>query len=306
MDQADGLRTLMKEGPGRSTPGESSIVPDRCPKVISVASGKGGVGKTNVVANIGFALAQFGRRVMIMDADLGLANVDVLLGLTPQYTIQHFFDRSRSFSEILVKGPGGMSILPASSGVCELVDLKEHQKLFLMNEMDLMANEIDFLLIDTGAGISSNVLYFNLAAQESIVIVTPEPTSITDAYALIKVLSNRFKKDRFLILVNRAENEEEAREVFRKISRVADHFLDHVSTDYLGFVPEDDKLPLAVKRQRAVLDLYPGAVSSRSFKALARRLMEKPVGSGGDGQIRFFWQQLLRSHHPWEEKGDIG
>ncbi len=305
MDQAEGLRTLMKDGPRRKGATDPPPSPERCPKVISVASGKGGVGKTNLVANLGFAMTQLGRRVMILDADLGLANIDVLLGLTPQYTVEHFFDRSRGFSDILIKGPGGMSILPASSGVCDLVDLKEHQKLFLMSEIDLFANEIDVLLIDTGAGISSNVLYFNLAAQESIVIVTPEPTSITDAYALIKVLSNRFKKRQFMILVNLAGNDGEAREVFRKISRVADRFLDHVSTDYLGFVPYDEKLPLAVKRQRAVLELYPKSPSSRSFKELAGRLMEKPAQSKGDGQIQFFWKQLLQSHYAWDERGDI-
>jgi len=304
MDQAEGLRTLMKNDSlekGTHRPGLDAASPtrgERCPKVLSVASGKGGVGKTNLVANLGFAFTQLGKRILILDADLGLANIDVLLGLIPRYTIEHLFDRTKTFADILIKGPGGMSIMPASSGVLDLVDLKEDQKLFLLSEIDLMADQIDLLLIDTGAGISSNVLYFNMAAQESIVIVTPEPPSITDAYALIKVLSTRFKKKNFMILVNLVGSDHEAREVFRKISMAADRFLDQVSIDYLGFIPFDEKLPSAVKQQRAVLELYPKAPSSRSFMELAKRLAEKPVQLKGDGQIQFFWKQLFQCHPP--------
>ena len=306
MDQAEGLRTLMKNGSREKGVPRSVLPPprpsggDRCPKVLSVASGKGGVGKTNLVANLGYAFTQLGKRILILDADLGLANIDVLLGLTPRYTIEHLFDRTKTFAELLIQGPGGMSIMPASSGVIDLVDLKEEQKLFLLSEIDLMAGQIDLLLIDTGAGISSNVLYFNMAAQESIVIVTPEPTSITDAYALIKVLSVRFKKRNFMVLVNLVGGDQEAREVFRKISLVADRFLEQVSIDYLGFIPFDEKLPWAVKQQRAVLELYPKAPSSRGFMNLAKSLAERPVQFKGDGQIQFFWKQLLQCHSRWE------
>ena len=301
---------MMKNGPcekgAHRSPPDVEYFPEKgpCPRVLSVASGKGGVGKTNVVANLGFAFTQLGKRILILDADLGLANIDILLGLTPRYTIEHLFDRTKTFSELLIKGPGGMSIMPASSGVLDLVNLKEEQKLLLLSEIDLMADQIDLLLIDTGAGISSNVLYFNMAAQESIVIVTPEPTSITDAYALIKVLSTRFKKENMMILVNLVGNDREAREVFRKISLVADRFLGHVSIDYLGFIPFDEKLPLAVMQQRAVLELYPKAPSSRNFVELAKRIEEKPVQFKGDGQIQFFWKQLLHCHRPWDQKGE--
>ena len=172
------------------------------------------MGKTNVVANLAFALTRLGNKVLVWDADLGLANLDILLGLTPRYTIEHLLNRKKSLREILVEGPGGMTILPASSGVLELVDLKEDQKLFLLNELESLAENLDVLLIDTGAGISSNVLYFNMAAEELIVVVTPEPTSITDAYALMKVLSTRYQKRRFAILVNSARTDPEAKEVF--------------------------------------------------------------------------------------------
>jgi flagellar biosynthesis protein FlhG len=165
MDQAEGLRKLIEKPDGEREPssnraeGERDSIPLEQPRVISVSSGKGGVGKTNVVANLAFAFTRLGKKVLVLDGDLGLANIDVLLGLTPQYTIEHLLNREKSLSEILIKGPGGMSILAASSGILELLDLDESQKMFLLNELDLMDEAIDFLLIDTGAGISSNVLF---------------------------------------------------------------------------------------------------------------------------------------------------
>lgn len=174
------------------TGGDSSL--SKWPRVISVCSGKGGVGKTNVVANLAYAFTQLQKKVLVLDADLGLANIDVLLGLNSQYTLEHLLKGEKNLSDIIIKGPGGMLILPASSGVPELVPLNENQKVFLLNEMDLLAELADILLIDTGSGISSNVLYFNAAAQESIALVTAEPTSIIGAYALIKVLSIKYQK----------------------------------------------------------------------------------------------------------------
>ena len=310
MDQAEGLRTLIRKNrdgidfppPYPENRGDSSL--NRLPRVLSVTSGKGGVGKTNVVANLAFAFTQIGKRVLVLDADLGLANIDILLGLTPQFTIEHFFSGKKIFSEILVKGPGGMSIMPASSGVLDLVDLNESQKIFLLNEIEFISESIDILLIDTGAGISSNVMYFNMAAQESIVIVTPEPTSITDAYALIKVLSTKFHKREFLILVNLVNDFLEAEEVFRKISRVADRFLDSLSIDFLGFIPVDKKLTLAVRHQRPVLEFFPKAPSSKRFMELAKTLSERPLRSHGVGSVQFFWKQLLQWDHQIHQEGE--
>jgi len=277
-----------------------------CPRVISVTSGKGGVGKTNVVVNLALAFTRLGKKVLVLDADLGLANIDVLLGLVPKYTIEHLFGREKSFSEILLEGPGGMRILPASSGVSDLVDLNETQKLFLLDEMDLVAEEIDVLLIDTGAGISSNVLYFNMAAQESIVITTPEPTSMTDAYALIKVLSTQYQKKNFMMLVNFVSGEEEAKGVYRKISKVADHFLNCLSLDYLGFIPVDEKLPLAVRYQKPVLEIFPQAPSSRHLENLAKAVFERPMKSTENGGIHFFWKRLFQSQKNREdERGTV-
>lgn len=276
------------------------------PRVISVSSGKGGVGKTNVVANLAFAFTQIGKKVLVLDADLGLANINVLLGLVPRYTIEHLLKNEKGIFDILIKGPGGMFILPASSGVLELVELNEGQKIFLLSEMDILAEAVDFLLIDTSSGISSNVLYFNLAAEESIIIATPEPTSITNAYALLKILFLKYKKNTFMILINSAQDEEEAKEVYKKIISMTDRFLGCVSIDYLGFIPFDEKIPLAVKNQRPVLELFPEASSSQSFKQISQILLDKPRRNAGNGSVQFFWRHLLTYYQLLEREGVIG
>jgi flagellar biosynthesis protein FlhG len=168
-----------------------------------------------------------------------------------------------------------------------------------------MSESIDILLIDTGAGISPNVLYFNMAAQDSIVIATPEPTSITDAYALIKVMSTKFNKKHFIMLINQVDNGDEAREVFKKISKVTERFSESLSIDYLGFIPFDEKLPLAVRHQRPVLEIYPKAPSSKSFTELAKTILERPLQNKDNGTVRFFWKQLLQCPHPLNQDGGI-
>lgn len=261
--------------------------------VISFSSGKGGVGKTNIVANTAIALSQIGRKPLIFDADLGLANIDVLLGLAPRYNIKHVLSGERGIKEIIVKGPNDIMILPASSGVPELLDLTESQKRILLDEMEALSLDIDTLLIDTSAGISDTVLYFNMASYHRIVVVTPEPTSITDAYALIKVLYSRHKVDAFCILVNMAGSDEEAKKVYTQLTQVADRFLGPLRMLYLGYIPKDLKLQKAVLQQRAVLDMYPETESSLAFKQLAHRLTELDTESKVDGNIKFFWKDLL-------------
>jgi flagellar biosynthesis protein FlhG len=193
--------------------------------------------------------------------------------------------------------------MPASSGVQELADLSESEKIFLLNELDTLAAAVDIFLIDTSAGISSNVLYFNMAAEESIVIVTPEPTSIADAYVLIKVLSKKCRKKHFTLLVNSAHDSREAKEVFKKISRVASHFLGALSLDYLGYIPFDEKLPSAVIHQQPVLEIYPQALSSRSFMEVAKALLEKPWRKSPNGNVQFFWKQFFQYQQFEEPNG---
>jgi flagellar biosynthesis protein FlhG len=261
-------------------------------QVIAVTSGKGGVGKTNVVANLAVALAQAGKRVLVLDADLALSNLDVLLGLVPKYTLEHVLAGEKQLSDIVLPGPGGIMILPASSGMQDLTALTRDQQLILQEQLDQMAPLIDTLLIDTGAGMSSNVLFFAVAAQQIVVVASPEPTSLTDAYALMKVLSNRFSERRFRLLVNMARNQPEGREVYRKIGLVADRFL-NISIDYVGYIPDDDYVPMAVRRQRAVVELFPQAPSSREFYRLADTVAGWTVPEGPKGTVQFFWRRLV-------------
>jgi len=261
--------------------------------VISVTSGKGGVGKTSVVANLALALCRMGQRVLVLDADLGLANLDVMLGLNPLYTIDHLLRGERKLEEILIQGPGGFELLPAASGIPELTELDNTQRLLLLDELDSLKDRFDVLLIDTGAGISSNVMYFNYAAMEKIVIITNEPTSLTDAYALIKVLTSRYKQKRFKVLVNSAQSANEAERIYRHLSLVVDQFLGSPSLDYLGWIPFDKQMPAAVRKQRTVLDCFPQAAASGRLLEVANALMSSEGESVLEGDIRFFWQRFL-------------
>jgi len=294
MNQAETLERIMT----RSQPQKKRMATHRDgtdfqPRVICVTSGKGGVGKTNIVTNLGYSLAKSGKKVLILDADLNLANVDILLGLTPRYNLHHVFMGEKTLAEVLVQGPEGLLILPASSGIMELADLTEQQRLYFLSEMSALARKIDIMLIDTAAGINNNVIYFNLAARERIIILTPEPTSLTDAYALIKVLSSRHDVKKFRILVNLARSEKEALSVFRKLSIVADRFLDSLSLDYLGHIPYDSKLPTAVREQRLVSDIFPDAPASKMFSKLAGNISQEEPEMKADGNIKFFWQGLV-------------
>src|SRR3972149_3890999 len=179
-------------------------------RVIAVSSGKGGVGKTNSVVNLAIAFSRLGKKVLLLDADLGLGNLDVLLGLAPRYNISHLLSGEKTIGEVLVEGPEGIMILPASSGVHELTNLGAEERIALASHLESLGEGFDILIIDTGAGISNNVLFFNSSAQEIVVVVTPEPTSITDAYALMKVMFQRHGERRFKLLVNTVKSTREA------------------------------------------------------------------------------------------------
>ena len=300
MDQAAGLRTIVNKGNAEYDGSRSARNPSKSDddhrgriRVISVTSGKGGVGKTNVVANLALALHHMAKRVLILDADLGLANMDILLGLNPRYTINHVLKGEKRLDDIIIEAPGGFKLLPAASGMQELTELDSSQRLFLLNELDSLQDLFDVLLIDTGAGISSNVMYFNFAAMEKVVIVTNEPTSMTDAYALIKILTNKYHQKRFKVLVNAANSALEADRIYRHLSLVVDKFLESPSLDYLGWIPYDKLIPAAIRQQQLVLQKYPNSPAGRSFRKLASRLMSNDEGSTFEGDIKFFWRKLL-------------
>lgn len=261
-------------------------------RVIAVTSGKGGVGKTNIVANLAYALTRLGQKVLVFDADLGLGNMDVLLGKAPRYNISHVIKGDKNIDEITVQGPGGMRILPASSGVQQITELTPAQRIRVLSALDTLMKDIDVLLIDTAAGISSNVMYFNVTAQEVIVVVTPEPTSITDAYALMKVMSLKYQEKKFSLLVNMVSGEAEAKDVCRQLSMVSRRFLD-ISIDYLGYIPMDGDLTRYVRGQKLVREQRPAAAASKSFDIVARDLNASPAPRLPAGYASHFWKYLI-------------
>ena len=293
MDQAVGLRGK-KSASWKSCFSESVTPASRPVRVIAVSSGKGGVGKSTVVVNLALAFDRLGKRVLIMDADLGLANIDIFLGLTPQQNISHVLQGKRRLQDVLVDGPGNIRIMPASSGVQELTQLTDEQKLLFLEMIEELENNIDVLLIDTGAGISDTVLYFNLAAQDKIIVVTPEPTSLTDAYALIKVLYTRHGERHFRVLTNAVEDDKAGKAIFSKLSKVADHFLDGISTDYIGSIPRDPNIPLALMQQKPFIELYPRTSAARAFATLAQKI-DKSLPHRNCGTVQFFWKSLLKA-----------
>jgi flagellar biosynthesis protein FlhG len=261
-------------------------------RVIAITSGKGGVGKTSIVGNLGYAFTKLGKKVLILDADMGLGNLDVLLGLAPKYNLSHVITGEKAIDEILVEGPGKMKILPASSGIQELTHLTRDQKIQILSQLDLLINSVDVLLIDTAAGISSNVMDFNATAQEVVVVVSPEPTSITDAYALMKVLSLKYSGKACKLMVNMVSRPEEGREVFRQLQLVTDRFLD-INIEYLGYVLFDGKVTKGVKNQKIVSELYPDTRASRCFTDISRKIASMSPLNLPKGGSNLFWRHLV-------------
>ncbi len=264
-------------------------------RVISVTSGKGGVGKTNIVANLGYAFARLGKKVLILDADLGLGNLDVLLGLAPKFNLSHVITGQKSIRDIIVEGPGNMHILPASSGIQELTQLTQRQKVQILSELDQLIDAVDILFIDTAAGISSNVMDFNVTAHEIIVVVSPEPTAITDAYALMKVLSLKYAEKSCKVIVNLAATSQQGREVFRQRNMVTERFLD-MNIDYLGSVLFDANITQGVKHQKLVSELYPDTQASKCFTDLAQKIYASSPTHVPRGDSNFFWHHLTENN----------
>jgi len=261
-------------------------------QTVAVTGGKGGVGKTSVAVNLATASAQAGRRVMLLDGDLGLANVDVLLGLSARYTLAHVLNGERTLEEVIVDAPQGFKVVPAASGVTAMANLGVAENIGLVRAFSSLAQQLDLLIVDTAAGLSHSVLQFAQATQNVLVVICDEPASMTDAYALVKVLSRNHGVGRFRVLANMTRVNGEGVALFEKFERVTERFLD-VTLEYVGEIPDDSYMRKAIREQRPVTESYPQSPSGRAFKNLAQKADTWPVPVGPRGNLEFFVERLV-------------
>ena len=277
-DQASGLRRMKKQ----------------MVKVIAVTGGKGGVGKTNVTLNLAMAMAQMGKKVLVLDADLGLANCDVMLGLRVERNLSHVLSGEAELDDILIEGPFGIRIVPATSGTQSMTELSPAEHAGLIRAFSELRQNFDVLLVDTAAGISDMVLSFSRASQDVLVVVCDEPSSITDAYALMKVLSREHAVRKFKIVANMVRSLKEGQELFAKLSRVADRFLD-VTLELVATIPFDENVRKAARKQKAFVEAFPKTPASLAVKTLATRAVQWPVPPNASGHLEFFLEQLVQT-----------
>ncbi len=294
MDQATGLRRIAQSDALEKRQTRAASKNRSFPRVIAITSGKGGVGKTNLVGNLAVAMARQGKRVIVIDADVGLANIDIIFNIRPEYSIRHVVNAEKSLDQVMVKTLHGIHIIPGGSGFSDLTQMNDTEKLNLLTAFETLENKADIILVDTGAGISSNILYFNAAADECVVIATREPTSITDAYALMKVMSRDHGTRHFKLVVNMVENEKEAKTVYGSLSGALERFLKNVVLEYTGYIPFDRALQKAVQKKDLVMDSAPGSPAAAAIETISRKLLQS-AGPGSDGNLTFFMNRMFQA-----------
>lgn len=304
-DQATSLRHLVDASSARSRVRRRPIMEvlgkevepgpavRRSAKAIAITSGKGGVGKSNLAVNLAVAMAQSGRRVVLLDADLGLANADVLCQITPNRTIEHVLSGQSSLREIMVPAPGGFMLVPGASGVSGIADMDRQGRRHLLRELVALEETSDVILIDTGAGIGSSVVGFAVASDRVLVSCTPEPTAITDAYGMIKSLSSADDEVRLNLVVNMVEDDREGVEVHGRINRASRKFLER-NVELLGVIPHDQLVRVAVRNQLPFIIGAPNCPASRAVRRLAVQLLGEPHGRNGQAQERGFFDRFTR------------
>jgi flagellar biosynthesis protein FlhG len=298
MDQAEKLRLAIDKLKKIQSMGQEDLpVPPkkRLARVITVTSGKGGVGKSNITINLAIALSEQGFRIVILDADFGLANIDVLFGIAPRYTMLDMIKNQKSILEILADGPKNTKFISGGSGVEDLVKLERQQIMSFIENMSLLDKIADIIIVDTSAGLSENVMSFVTAADDVILVTSPEPTSITDAYALIKMLSNIERHKKVRLVVNRAESSKEANDVLNKLVLVAEKFLG-MTLEPAGFILNDDAVIKAVKQQKPFILSFPKSHAAKSIMDISVKLANRDVVEGETAQnqgIRVFFSKLV-------------
>ena len=238
---------------------------------IAITSGKGGVGKSSIVSNMAYLLSTMKKSTYILDADLALGNIDIMLGMVPKFNIRDLINGTKSMKDIIVDGPFGIKIIPATSGISEFSNLSMDEKNILLSSFQDIP-DYDFLLMDTSAGISSNVVYFNAISEDVFVILTPDPASLTDSYATIKVLNRETGRRDFQIIVNMVRDEKEALDMYKKILLVTDKFL-NISLDFVGYIPLDKNVNMAIKKQRLWAESFPETFATKALMQICNRLV---------------------------------
>lgn len=269
MDQAEQLRKLVGK----------QARPQQAARVITVTSGKGGVGKSSIAVNLAILIKRLGKRVIILDADFGLANIEVMLGVRPQYNLADLMFRGKTLSEIITKGPEDIGFISGGSGIQELARMTKEQVMYLTQKLVELDSMADVIVVDTGAGIADNVLEFVTACSEVLLVATPEPTSITDAYALLKALNRRagFSREHTSIkmISNRVGSEAEGKNLYEKMSIVVDKFL-NIQPEFMGIIPQDDLISKAVMLQKPIVLAYPNSPAAKALQTIAAKLCNEP------------------------------
>ena len=288
--QADSLRLIVKQMKNSIQAQINGV--EKGTRVITISSGKGGVGKSNLSLNLALALTDFKQKVMLLDADMGLANIDIILGLTPIYNLSHVIKEEKMIADIIVEGPQGLKIIPGGSGVQELANLKDWELESFLTKLSMIEGEADYLLIDTGAGLSNSVLSFALAADELIVVTTPEPTAITDAYGLIKALCQQDFTGKIYLVVNRVLSAQEASIVFEKLLMATSKFLNY-EIESLGFIVEDSKVGQAIQAQKPFLMTYPQTTAANNLYNIAAKITNQENLMPASKGIKGFFSKVI-------------
>ena len=240
-------------------------------RTVTITSGKGGVGKSSIVSNLAYLLGMRDKSTYILDADLSLGNIDIMFNMFPKYNLKDLMEGRKTIGDIIVEGPCGIRVIPATSGVAELSDLSVEERNILFSSFQELPDH-DFLLVDTSAGISSNVVYFNAISEDILIVVTPDPASLTDSYAVVKVLNKKTGRKDFNIVVNMVRNEKEALDIFRNILSVTDRFLD-VYLNFYGFLPMDPNINLATRKQKLWVERFPDTSATKALEKICERLV---------------------------------